>query len=60
MLIKHFGIYDLFKNHSCYWENMNAFIVLTFIQVRTDILIYLKSTKSTNFLTCLKSVKSVI
>ena len=39
---------------------MNIFIVLTFIQVCTDSLIYLKSTKPTKFLTCLNSVKSVI
>ena len=39
---------------------MNTFNVLTFIQVRTDSLIYLKSIKSTKFLTCLKSVRGVI
>ena len=39
---------------------MNTFDVLTLMQVRTDSLIYLKSTKPTKFLTCLKSVKSVI
>ena len=39
---------------------MNTFNVLTFIQVRTDSLIYLKSIKCTKFLTCLKSLKSVI
>ena len=39
---------------------MNTFIVLTFIQLRTDSLIYLKSAKSTKLLTCFKSLKSVI
>ena len=39
---------------------MNTFNVLIFIQVRTDSLIHLKSRRSTKFLTCLKSVKSVI
>ena len=33
---KTFGIHDLLKNYSCYWEDMNTFNVLTFIQVRTD------------------------
>ena len=39
---------------------MNTFNVLRFIQVHTDSFIYLKATKSTKFLTCLKLVKSVI
>ena len=60
ILIKNFGVHDLLKNYSCYWENMNTFNVLTFIQVPTDSLIYLKLTKPTKFLTCLKLVKSVI
>ena len=37
---------------------MNTFNVLTFIQVRTDSLVYL--TECTKFSSCLKSVKSVI
>ena len=60
ILIKHFGIYDFLKNYSCYWENLNTFSVLIFIQVCIDSLICLKLTKSFKFLTCLKLVKSVI
>ena len=50
ILTKHFGIH----------ATERIWILLTFIQLRTDSLIYLKSAKSTKLLTCFKSVKSVI
>ena len=51
--------YEYFQCFSIYiTKNMNTFNVLTI--TLTYVLTYLKSTKSTKFLTRLKSVKSVI
>ena len=33
---KTFGIHDLLKKYSCYWEDINTFNAFTFTLVRTD------------------------